>query len=91
RRRGGGCRGSRPRPGRRRGVGADAADAWVAVCCPASGWVGVDPTNNVRPGLEHISLAWGRGFSEVSPLRGVIRGGGTHDPEVRVTVMPVSA
>jgi len=43
----------------------------------------------VQPALEHITLAWGRDFSDVSPLRGVILGGGNHDPEVRVTVMPL--
>ena len=48
-----------------------------------------EPTNNVQPALEHITLAWGRDFSDVSPLRGVILGGGNHDPEVRVTVMPL--
>jgi transglutaminase-like putative cysteine protease len=82
---------TQPPPGQPRLIGADASHAWVSVFCPASGWVDFDPTNNVQPALEHISLAWGRDFSDVSPLRGVILGGGTHDPEVRVTVMPVSA
>ncbi|ARD10255.1 MULTISPECIES: transglutaminase family protein [Pseudomonas] len=82
---------TQPPPGQPRLIGADASHAWVSVFCPASGWVDFDPTNNVQPALEHISLAWGRDFSDVSPLRGVILGGGTHDPDVRVTVMPVSA
>lgn len=55
-----------------------------------AGLVDFDPTNNVQPGLEHITLAWGRDFSDVSPLRGVILGGGGHDPEVRVTVLPMA-
>ncbi|KII38574.1 transglutaminase family protein [Pseudomonas fluorescens] len=80
---------TQPPPGQPRLIGADASHAWVSVFCPALGWVDFDPTNNVQPALEHITLAWGRDFSDVSPLRGVILGGGNHDPEVRVTVMPL--
>jgi transglutaminase-like putative cysteine protease len=78
-----------PPPGKPRLIGADASHAWVAVYCPVNGWVEFDPTNNVRPGLGHVTLAWGRDFSDVSPLRGVILGGGSHDPDVRVTVQPL--
>jgi transglutaminase-like putative cysteine protease len=77
-----------PPPGQKRLIGADASHAWISVYCPHQGWVDFDPTNNVLPGLAHITLAWGRDFSDVSPLRGVILGGGSHDPEVSVTVMP---
>ena len=80
---------TQPPPGQPRLIGADASHAWVSVFCPLLGWVDFDPTNNVQPALEHITLAWGRDFSDVSPLRGVILGGGSHDPEVRVTVMPL--
>jgi len=80
---------TQPPLGQPRLIGADASHAWVSVFCPVSGWVDFDPTNNVQPALEHITLAWGRDFSDVSPLRGVILGGGSHDPEVRVTVMPL--
>ena len=80
---------TQPPPGQPRLIGADASHAWISVFCPVSGWVDFDPTNNVRPALEHITLAWGRDFSDVSPLRGVILGGGNHDPEVQVTVMPL--
>ena len=52
-------------------------------------WCDFDPTNNLLPALEHITLAWGRDFSDVSPLRGVILGGGSHDPDVQVTVLPL--
>ncbi|HEY8332031.1 MAG TPA: transglutaminase family protein, partial [Pseudomonas sp.] len=61
-----------------------------SVWCPRLGWVDFDPTNNLIPALEHITLAWGRDFGDVSPLRGVILGGGSHDPEVSVTVMPLA-
>lgn len=80
---------TQPPPGQPRLIGADASHAWVSVFCPRQGWVDFDPTNNIQPGLEHITLAWGRDFSDVSPLRGVILGGGSHDPDVRVTVLPL--
>lgn len=82
---------TQPPPGQARLIGADASHAWISVFCPVHGWVDFDPTNNVCPALEHITLAWGRDFSDVSPLHGVILGGGNHDPEVQVTVMPISA
>lgn len=71
-------------------VGADASHAWLAVYCPPIGWVELDPTNGIRAGLDHVALAWGRDFGDVSPLRGVIVGGGAHQPSVRVTVEPIS-
>lgn len=67
---------TQPPPGQPRLIGADASHAWVSVFCPVLGWVDFDPTNNVQPALEHITLAWGRDFSDVSPLRGVILGEG---------------
>ncbi|WNF47860.1 transglutaminase family protein [Pseudomonas sp. SG20056] len=82
---------TQPPPGQPRLIGADASHAWVSVFCPQQGWVDFDPTNNIRPSLEHITLAWGRDFADVSPLRGVILGGGSHDPEVQVTVLPIPA
>lgn len=82
---------TQPPPGQPRLIGADASHAWISVYCPRNGWVDFDPTNNILPALEHITLAWGRDFSDVSPLRGVILGGGDHDPEVQVTVLPLPA
>ena len=77
--------------GKPRLVGADASHAWVAVYCPPLGWLEFDPTNNAMPGLEHIVLGWGRDFGDVSPLRGVILGGGNVSaPKVAVTVTPVA-
>lgn len=78
-----------PPEGQPRLIGADASHAWVAVYCPNLGWIDFDPTNNLIPSLEHITLAWGRDFSDVSPLRGVIFGGGEHELTVSVTVMPL--
>ena len=67
-------------------VGTDASHAWVAVFCPPFGWIGLDPTNDVRAGRDHITVAWGRDFGDVSPLRGVLVGGGRHRLSVRVSV-----
>lgn len=80
---------TQPPPGQPRLIGADASHAWISVYCPRQGWVDFDPTNNLLPALEHITLGWGRDFADVSPLRGVILGGGSHDPDVRVTVTPL--
>jgi|SRR5579883_879629 len=77
-----------PPAGRPRLIGADASHAWVSAHCPRHGWVDFDPTNNVQPDLGHITLAHGRDFGDVSPLRGIILGGGEHELDVRVTVTP---
>lgn len=80
---------TQPPPGQARLVGADASHAWVSVFCPGAGWVDFDPTNCVRPDDQHITVAWGRDFSDVTPMRGVILGGGEHAVEVSVTVTPL--
>jgi transglutaminase-like putative cysteine protease len=78
-----------PPPGRPRLVGADASHAWVSVYCGAGvGWVDLDPTNDCVVDDEHVTLAWGRDFGDVTPMRGVILGGGEQELEVRVTVSP---
>jgi len=77
---------TRPPPGQARLIGADATHAWVSVWVPEHGWVDFDPTNNVCPSDEHVTLAFGRDFSDVTPLRGVIFGGGRHRLEVSVDV-----
>ena len=70
--------------------GADATHAWVSVWCgPELGWVETDPTNDMLVEDEHIVLAYGRDFGDISPLRGVILGGGDHEPQVEVTVTPL--
>jgi transglutaminase-like putative cysteine protease len=75
--------------GQARLVGADASHAWVEVWCPEQGWLALDPTNNVPAGTDHVTLAWGRDYADVAPLRGVIRGGGRAQPQVAVTVEPL--
>lgn len=79
---------TRPPPGRPRLIGADATHAWVSVYVPDAGWFDLDPTNAIWADLEHITIGWGRDFSDISPLRGVILGGGAHAPEISVTVVP---
>ncbi|MFP5461189.1 MAG: transglutaminase domain-containing protein [Gammaproteobacteria bacterium] len=80
---------TRPPPGQPRLVGADATHAWVEAWCPAQGWVGLDPTNDIPADLDHVTVAWGRDYADVAPLRGVIRGGGHVEPSVAVTVEPL--
>ena len=82
---------TRPPPGKPRLIGADASHAWVSVYAPDcdNDWVDFDPTNNLLPNTEHITVAVGRDFSDISPLRGIILGGGGTEPEVAVTVTPL--
>lgn len=82
---------TRPPPGKPRLIGADASHAWVSVYAPGSehDWVDFDPTNDLLPDTEHITLSFGRDFSDISPLRGIILGGGGAEPEVAVTVFPI--
>jgi len=75
-----------PPPGRPRLVGADATHAWVSLFCGDAGWVELDPTNDQIPQESHVLLAWGRDYDDVSPLKGVILGGGRHVIKVSVDV-----
>jgi transglutaminase-like putative cysteine protease len=76
-----------PAPGKPRLVGADASHAWFAVYIPGSGWLEFDPTNNKIPLDQHITLAWGRDFADVTPLKGIAFGGGQHALSVSVDVL----
>jgi transglutaminase-like putative cysteine protease len=90
-----------PLPGRPRLVGADASHAWASVYCPLAGsgeradaaqagfWLDLDPTNSRQPGADYVTLARGRDFLDVSPLRGVIHGGARHVLSVAVTVREI--
>jgi transglutaminase-like putative cysteine protease len=82
---------TQPPPGTARLVGADASHAWAAVWCPPHGWLALDPTNDMPAGQDHVTLAWGRDYADVAPLRGVIRGGRGNAPRVTVTVEPLRA
>ncbi len=91
---------TQPPPGQPRLIGSDASHAWVSVYLPdlpgaaeGLGWYDLDPTNNRSgwgsPGEDYVTLALGRDFSDVSPMRGVIHGGARHTLMVAVTVQPV--
>jgi transglutaminase-like putative cysteine protease len=80
-----------PPPGQPRLVGADASHAWVSAYCPGIGWLDMDPTNNVVPSNGHVTLAWGRDYGDVSPLRGLILGGGAHTLKVAVDMEPLDS
>ena len=77
--------------GQPRLIGADASHAWVQTFCPGVGWIDLDPTNDVIPSDKHITVAYGRDFGDVTPLSGVIMGGGRHKLRVVVDVMPLPA
>lgn len=81
-----------PPPGKPRLQGADASHAWVSVWAgPENGWIGFDPTNAIQAGTDHITLAVGRDFSDVSPVYGVFVGSGENELKVEVDVIPVGA
>jgi transglutaminase-like putative cysteine protease len=79
-----------PPPGKPKLQGADASHAWVSIWCGEStGWIDADPTNNLLPSDQHITVAWGRDFSDVSPLTGVSIGAGRQTLAVAVDVMAI--
>lgn len=77
---------TKPPPGKPRLVGADQSHAWFSAYCPSVGWVDFDPTNDCLAGEEHPVVAFGRDFSDVSPLTGILTGGGGHEVRVGVDV-----
>ena len=78
-----------PPPGVERLIGADASHAWVSVYCPTLGWVDFDPTNHCLVQNEHVTLGIGRDFSDVTPMRGIVLGGGEQELQVKVTMTPL--
>jgi transglutaminase-like putative cysteine protease len=78
-----------PPPGKTKLIGADASHAWVSTYFPNAGWLDFDPANNVMPSEHHVTVAYGRDFGDVTPVRGVILGGGRHRLRVAVDVSRV--
>ena len=76
-----------PPPGKPKLIGADASHAWISIFVPDYGWVDLDPTNNLLPSESHITLAWGRDYGDVAPVKGVVMGGGAHSLSVMVDVV----
>ncbi len=79
---------TRPPPGGRKRLGADQSHAWVSIW-DGAGWVDVDPTNGILVGEEHVTLVWGRDYSDIAPLRGLILGGGGQRLSVAVELEEV--
>lgn len=75
-----------PPPGKPKLVGADESHAWISLFVPDAGWIDLDPTNNLMTGETHITLAWGRDYGDVTPVKGVVMGGGVHALSVTVDV-----
>lgn len=75
-----------PPAGKEKLVGTDASHAWFSVYLPGHGWFDFDPTNNTIPGEQHVTIAWGRDYADVTPLKGVIIGEGSHKLDVSVDV-----
>ena len=75
-----------PPPGKTKLVGVDASHAWLSLYVPGLSWVDLDPTNNLIPGENHITVAWGRYYGDVTPVKGVLMGGGMHTLTVTVDV-----
>lgn len=78
-----------PPEGKPRLLGADESHAWVSLWCGKEGWVEFDPTNDCIPSIDHITLAYGRDYSDVAPVQGVFLGGGSHTVSVSVDVAPI--
>jgi transglutaminase-like putative cysteine protease len=78
-----------PPPGKEKLQGSDASHAWISVFIPDYGWCDFDPTNDVVPGDRHIITAWGRDYSDVTPLKGIIFSYGKHELKVEVDVIPI--
>ena len=79
-----------PPEGKEKLVGSDASHAWLSVWSADAGWVDFDPTNNLIPDVEHITIGWGRDYGDVSPINGFIVGGGAHQVAVAVDVNPLA-
>lgn len=77
-----------PPEGEEKLVGADASHAWFSVFHPLLGWMEYDPTNNMQPAGQHITVGYGRDFGDISPVKGIMVGSGSHEIEVSVDVVP---
>lgn len=83
---------TKPPPGQKKRLGSDQSHAWVSAWMgPEHGWIDLDPTNDLVVHEEHVVLAWGRDYSDISPLYGIILGGGRHTLKVGVDLEPADA
>ena len=79
-----------PPEGQEKLIGADASHAWFSVFVPQYGWVDFDPTNNVIPHEQHITVGWGRDYYDVPPLKGVIYSSGKNRMKVSVDLRRIT-
>ena len=79
-----------PKPGKPKLVGSSVSHAWVQAYDPIAGWKDFDPTNNLIPAERHITLSFGRDFADISPLRGLVSGGGKQTLKVSVEVAAIT-
>ena len=77
---------TKPPQGKPKLIGADASHAWLSLFIPDTGWVDLDPTNNLMPGESYTTVSWGRDYGDVTPVKGVVMGGGAHTLSVKVDV-----
>ncbi len=79
-----------PPPGKERLEGADAMHAWVRIWCgKLTGWLELDPTNDIAAGTDHIVVGYGRDYADVAPVIGVLKSYGSHQTDQAVDVIPV--
>jgi len=76
-----------PPPGKEKILGADASHAWVSAWLDGLGWIDLDPTNGIPVVDHHLVVSWGRDYGDVSPLKGVVLGGGAQSLKVEVSVV----
>ena len=69
-------------------TGAEASHAWASVYLPDFGWLDLDPTNDAIPSEGHVTVAWGRDYGDVTPVKGISLGGGAQTVSVAVRVVP---
>jgi transglutaminase-like putative cysteine protease len=79
-----------PPPGKEKLVGVDASHAWFSIFIPNLGWMDFDPTNNQIPGNQHVTIGWGRDYSDITPLKGIILSSGSHKLRVSVDVRRIT-
>jgi transglutaminase-like putative cysteine protease len=78
-----------PPPGKKKLQGSDASHAWISVYVPNYGWYDFDPTNNIEPKERHVTVAWGRDYGDVTPLKGIVFSSSVQALKVEVDVIPL--
>jgi transglutaminase-like putative cysteine protease len=77
-------------PGEEKLIGVDASHAWFSVYIPGPGWIDFDPTNDILPTHQHITIGWGRDYADIAPFKGILLSSGLHELKVSVDVKRMS-